>query len=54
MSFFDDFIVRPNCALDRSTILCLCVPGFQRQVLNYAPKVDSTIEISVDSAYIYL
>ena len=31
-------IKRPNCALDRSTILCLFVPGFQRQVSNYVPK----------------
>ena len=30
--------MRPNCALDRSTILCLYVPGFQRQVLKYVPK----------------
>ena len=28
-------ITRPNCALDRSTILCLYVPGFQRQVFKY-------------------
>ena len=27
-------ITRPNCALDRSTILCLYVPGFQRQVFK--------------------
>ena len=32
------FITRPNCALYRSTILCLYVPGFQRQVLKYVPK----------------
>ena len=31
-------ITRPNCALDGSTILCLYVPGFQRQVLKYVPK----------------
>ena len=31
-------ITRPNCALDRSTILCLYVPGFKRQVLKYVPK----------------
>ena len=31
-------ITRPNCALDWSTILCLYVPGFQRQVLKYVPK----------------
>ena len=30
--------MRPNCALDRSTILCLYVPGFQKQVLKYVPK----------------
>ena len=28
-------ITRPNCALDRSTILCLYVPGFQRQVFKH-------------------
>ena len=28
-------IRRPNCALDRSTILCLNVPGFQRQVFKH-------------------
>ena len=28
------FITRPNCALDRRTILCLYVPGFQRQVFK--------------------
>ena len=27
-------ITRPNCALDRSTKLCLYVPGFQRQVFK--------------------
>ena len=26
--------MRPNCALDRSPILCLYVPGFQRQVFK--------------------
>ena len=31
-------ITRPNCALDRSTMLCLYVPEFQRQVLKYVPK----------------
>ena len=31
-------ITRPNCAPDRSTILCLYVPGFQRQILKYVPK----------------
>ena len=31
-------ITRPNCALDRSTILCLYAPGFQRQVLKYVSK----------------
>ena len=29
------FITRPNCALDRSTVLCLYVPGFQRQVVEH-------------------
>ena len=28
-------ITRPNYALDRSTILCLYVPGFQRQVFKH-------------------
>ena len=28
-------ITSPNCALDRSTILCLYVPGFQRQVFKH-------------------
>ena len=27
-------ITRPNCALDRRTILCLYVPGFHRQVFK--------------------
>ena len=26
--------MRPNCALDRRTILCMHVPGFQRQVFK--------------------
>ena len=26
--------MRPNCALDRRTILCLYVPGFHRQVFK--------------------
>ena len=29
---------RPNCALDRGTILCLYVPGFQRQVFKHVTK----------------
>ena len=29
------FITRPNCALDRRKILCLYVPGFQRQVYKH-------------------
>ena len=28
-------ITRPNCALERSTILCLYVSGFQRQVFKH-------------------
>ena len=28
-------IARPNCALHRSSILCLYVPGFQRQVFKH-------------------
>ena len=34
-------ITRPNCALDRSTFLCLYVSEFQRQVLKYVPKCKS-------------
>ena len=30
--------MRPNCALDRRTVLCLYVPGFHRQVFKYVPK----------------
>ena len=32
--FYPLFITRPNYAMHRSTILCLYVPGFQRQVLK--------------------
>ena len=32
---FLTLITRPNCALDRSTIWCLYVPGFQRQVFKH-------------------
>ena len=35
---FWKIITRPNCALDRSTILCLYVPGFQRQVFKHVSK----------------
>ena len=28
-------ITRPNCALDRCTILCLYVPGFHRKVFKH-------------------
>ena len=28
-------ITRPNCALERRTILCLYVPAFQRQVFKH-------------------
>ena len=31
---FPNIITKPNCALDRLTILCLYVPGFQRQVFK--------------------
>ena len=31
----DPTITRPNCALDRRTILCLYVPGFQSQVFKH-------------------
>ena len=30
-----NFITRPNCALDRRTFLCLCVPGLHKQVFNH-------------------
>ena len=33
--FFFISITRLNCALDRSTILCLYVSGFQRQVYKH-------------------
>ena len=29
------YLTRPSCALDRRSILCLYVPGFQRQVFKY-------------------
>ena len=32
---FQANITRPNCAVDRSTILGLYVPGFQRQVFKH-------------------
>ena len=32
---FLKIITRPNSALDRRTILCLYVPGFQRQVFKH-------------------
>ena len=28
-------LTRPNCALDRRTVLCLYVPGFHRQVFKH-------------------
>ena len=31
-------ITMTNCALGRSTILCLYVPGFRRQVFEHVPK----------------
>ena len=30
--------MRPNCALDRHTILCLDVPGFQKLIFKGVPK----------------
>ena len=30
--------MRQKCALDRRTILCLYIPGFQRQVFEHVPK----------------
>ena len=35
---FDD-IRKPNCALDKRTILCLYVPGFHRQIFICVPKL---------------
>ena len=35
MLFLNSNITRPNCALNRSTILCLYVPGFQRQFFQH-------------------
>ena len=32
------FITRPNCALDRRTILCVYVPRFHRQTFKHVPK----------------
>ena len=36
--YSSSYITRPNCALDRRTILFLYVPGFQKQVLTYVSK----------------
>ena len=33
--YLKNCIMRPNCALDRRSILCLYVPGFQRQVFKH-------------------
>ena len=33
--FFSPIITRPSCALDRRTILCLYVPGFQIQAFKH-------------------
>ena len=33
-----DSFTWPNCALDRRTVLCLYVPGFQRQIFKHIPK----------------
>ena len=33
--FLISIITRPNCALDKPTLLCLYVPGFQRQVFKH-------------------
>ena len=32
-------ITRPNCALDKRKILCLYVPGFQRQVFKHVKNL---------------
>ena len=32
-------ITRPNCALDRRTILCLHVPGFHRKVIKHVKSL---------------
>ena len=31
-------VMRPNCALDRRTILCIYVPGLQRHVFKQVPN----------------
>ena len=33
------FITRSNCALDRRTVFCLYVHGFQRQICNYVRTI---------------
>ena len=35
-------ITRPNCALDRRTILCLYVPGFQKLIFKHISKCKGT------------
>ena len=37
-------ITRPNCALDRLTILCLYVPGFHRQVFEHVKKFSGQLK----------
>ena len=34
-TFFKQNMMRQNCALDRSTILYVYVPGFQRQIFEH-------------------
>ena len=50
------FITRPNCAQDRRTILCLYVPGFQRQVFKHVKEMKEQKKnkgsvLVVESAY---
>ena len=40
-------ITSPNCALDRRTILCLYVPGFQRQVLKHVKNLSKLSKESI-------
>ena len=41
---FKNNITMLNCALDRSTILLLYVPGFQRQFFNYVKNLSDQIK----------
>ena len=48
------FITRTNCALDRSTIWCLYVPGFQRQVLKNFQNVSGFHKQNFSGFCIYI